>query len=85
MPAWESFKTSLDEYHPWPCIYTFKFIVPSSQVARVFRLLDGHRVRTRDSTGGKYVSFTAHVPVDSSDDVIAFYQSASQIDGLIAL
>jgi hypothetical protein len=80
------FKQTLDEYHSWPCTYTFKFIVPAGQCNEVLNLFE-HRdeVSTRNSRNGKYVSITAKCQVHSSDEVVTVYEAASHIEGVLSL
>jgi putative lipoic acid-binding regulatory protein len=76
----------LEESHEWPTTYTFKFIVPSGRVAEVEAILpDGAEIHHRASSGGKYVSVTGVVEMGSPDAVLAVYDAARAIDGIIGL
>ncbi|HAA14753.1 MAG TPA: DUF493 domain-containing protein [Cytophagales bacterium] len=79
------FKEKLDAVHTWPSVYTFKFIVPQGKLDRVESLFPKHELNLKESSKGKYVSVTAKMMASSSDDVIAIYQEASSIEGIIAL
>lgn len=81
----ESFKQKLDSQHGWPSLYMFKFIVPSGQEEEVFALFPKNQLTTKASSKGNYVSVTAQVMMRSSEDVIAKYQEAHKIEGVLAL
>lgn len=81
----ESFKQKLDEQHGWPSLYMFKFIVPSGREKEVFALFPKNQLTTKTSRKGKYVSVTAQVMMRSSEDVVAKYQEAHKIKGVLAL
>lgn len=80
-----SFKELLEKEHRWPCVYTFKFIVPKENRHQVEALFPDHKISVKNSSEGAYVSLTVGVHVDSADLVIAIYEQASFIEGLIAL
>jgi hypothetical protein len=83
---WDDFQNLLDEQNDWPASYTFKFIAPLERVEAVKALFaEGQQLKTRASSKGNYVSVTAQVEMDSSDEVVAVYDEASDIDGVIAL
>ncbi len=80
------FKQTLNEYHSWPCTYTFKFIVPAGQCDQVLDLFEhGDHVSTRSSRNGKYISITAKCLVHSSEEVVTVYEAASHIQGVLSL
>lgn len=79
------FKEKLDEHHSFPCAYVFKFIVPKAKAAEVETLLKGFEFTTRESSTGKYISYTAELHMESSETVISIYRAAACIQGLIAL
>jgi len=81
----QSFKESLDQHYSWPALYTFKFIVPKEKVTVLRNLFPNHDVSEKESSGGKYISLTINMMAPSSDAVISVYESASGIEGLIAL
>jgi len=81
----EKFKQQLDEVYAWPSLYTFKFIVKTSQEQDVQRLFPLHINSARLSRNGKYTSLTFQMMMPSSDAVIAVYKLAATVDGLIAL
>lgn len=80
-----NFKELLDQEYSWPCVYTFKFIVPQGQKEKVESLFPNYEINFRNSTKGKYVSLTIQLEASSSDLIIAIYEKAATIEGLIAL
>ena len=82
----QEFKARLDQHHSWPCTYMFKFIVPTSQTQHILDLFESRdQLQTRPSRNGRYMSVTARCTVASSDEVIAVYQAAAQVQGVISL
>jgi hypothetical protein len=80
------FKELLDEHHDWPGNYTFKFIVAKDRVERVLDLFEERDdITTRPSRHGRYISVTANCEVSSSEEVIAVYEAAASIEGIIPL
>lgn len=78
-------KSLLEEQYSWPSIYLFKFIVPYNQTTKVEALFPGHEISKKGSQKGNYVSLSIEIQLDSADHVIAIYQQASNIPGLISL
>ncbi len=79
------FKEVLDLTYKWPSEYTFKFIAPKGSLALLEAMFSTCEIKIRDSKNGNYSSVTATILLHSSDDVIAIYEQASKIPGLIAL
>jgi len=83
------FRDLLNENTTWPSVYLFKFICPSdaSTVAEVKALFHGNAVDLvrRNSNKGNYVSITVKTRMRSADEVIACYEKAGHIKGLMAL
>ena len=82
---WDRFKKLLDEQSEWPTYYVFKFIVPSTQLTSIEMLLEGHELQKRQSSNGKYVSVTARIWMETSDEVIEQYNLVSSVEGIILL
>ena len=80
-----NFKKQLDEQHSWPTLYMFKFIVPKTKEGEVLELFPSNEISTKESNNGKYVSVTAKVMMQSSETVVAVYEKAHAIEGVIAL
>lgn len=81
----QDFKDQLDQEHEWPDLYMFKFIVPSDRQSQIEALFEPEQITSKASKRGNYVSVTAKVTMRSSDDVIAVYEAAYRIEGVIAL
>ena len=75
----------LDEQTEWPTRYVFKFIVPRAGQEALERVFGDHPVIVRASTRGNYVSVTAQMEMQSSDEVIEVYQAAGRVEGVISL
>jgi uncharacterized protein len=78
-------KAALDSTVTWPDVYAFKFIVPRAHVNHVYALIDGHRYTERESSSGRFVAITVEAMMTSSDDVVAFYERVSVVEGIMAL
>lgn len=82
---WERFRELLDGQNEWPGPYLFKFIVPRAGLEDLKEVFGEHPVLVRASTRGRYVSVTATMEMESSDEVIGIYRAAGQVEGVIAL
>lgn len=84
-----SLKAALEQVHEWPSMYLFKFIVPSEnqKVAQLEALFNSEtaEIRLRQSKNGKYTSVSAREVMTSSDEIIALYEEAYKIEGVISL
>jgi hypothetical protein len=80
-----SFKEKLDGHYAWPSLYTFKFIVPKGKEGAVRKLFPMHNPSERNSKNGNYISFTIQMMMPSTEAVLSIYESASSIEGIIAL
>jgi hypothetical protein len=83
--SYDAFKATLDQQHNWPEVYMFKFIVPVDKEASISELFPDIRLSSKKSKSGKYVSCTAKLVVESSEEVISIYKEAHKIEGIIAL
>lgn len=81
----EKLRNLLAEQYSWPSEYIFKFIVPSDKVGEIEALFPGYPIKKRPSRRGKFVGLTVRIEMDSADVVIAVYQKASLIEGVISL
>ncbi|MCU0418371.1 MAG: DUF493 domain-containing protein [Cyclobacteriaceae bacterium] len=85
-PAWlASFQEKLDRHYTWPAVYTFKFIVPHGAEQQFRDLFPLHAISTKESKQGKYTSLTFEMTVSSSAAIVAVYEKASVVEGIIAL
>lgn len=82
---WDRFQALLDQQMEWPGEYLFKFIAPTTSLNDLKAVFEGHPVKVRSSSRGNYISVTARMRLDSSDEVIAIYNAAAEIDGVISL
>jgi len=82
---WSEFKDLLDEQNDWPTQYTFKFIAPSQRLDALKSVFGDHPVKVRASSKGNYMSVTARMHMESSDEVVAIYEEASSIEDVISL
>jgi putative lipoic acid-binding regulatory protein len=84
-----SLKAALDQVHEWPSMYLFKFIVPSDnhKIAQLEALFNAEtaEIRLRQSKNGKYTSVSAREVMTSAEEVIACYEEAYKIEGVISL
>jgi putative lipoic acid-binding regulatory protein len=80
-----SFQAKLDQHYAWPALYIFKFIVPTGTEEEVKKLFPMHNTVEKVSKQGNYTSVTVQMMMPSSEAVIAIYEQASLIKGLIAL
>ena len=85
MRSRQEMKDLLDAHHKWPAPYTFKFIVPAEKIDAVRALFQDDPREERPSSNGRYVSLTVARSMASSDAVLAVYDEAAKIPGLIAL
>jgi len=77
------------EERTWPNLYLFKFIVPADakSIAATEALFDSNvaQVELRQSKTGKFVSVSAKEMMMDVESIIARYEKAVQIEGLMAL
>lgn len=81
----QSFKEQLDKTHAWPVLYMFKFIVPTGKEGEVRALFPKHTPTERLSQNGRYTSITIQMMMNSSDAVVAVYETAAKVEGIIPL
>ena len=79
----------LDHPETWPNLYLFKFIIPADakSIAATEALFDSNiaQVELRQSKTGKFVSVSAKEMMMDVDSIIARYEKAVRIEGLMAL
>lgn len=89
-------KTTFDELRKkleesitsFPYIYMFKFIIKSDNktMALVEVIFDNDAdIIQKQSTKGNYVSITVKQVVMSVDEIIAIYEKAAEIEGVMSL
>jgi uncharacterized protein len=80
-----NFREKLDHHYAWPALYTFKFIVQAGRETELKSLFPNHEGSEKMSKNGNYISITYTMMMPSSQAVVDIYQSASVIEGIIAL
>ncbi|WP_246628853.1 DUF493 domain-containing protein [Algoriphagus marincola] len=80
-----NFKEKLEAHGDFPMLYMFKFIVPNGQESEVAAIFPKNELTIKPSSGGKYISTTIQMMVQSADEVISYYERASNIEGVISL
>jgi hypothetical protein len=85
--SWDknSFKEKLEGEHVFPCIYLFKFIVPTAKKEELQIILPKGEISFKKSKGDKYISVSVKAPISTSDEIITVYERAYQIEGIISL
>ena len=86
--ALENARTSLWAQQKWPGIYFFKFIVPNDKVKldlvrKLFQFEENITYRT--SKDIKFISLSCKQLMQNPDEVLAIYQKAGEIEGVISL
>jgi len=84
----ERLRQSLDKVHDWPSVNMFKLIFEPEpgRLERVQALFPPEAELLRKySTGGKYLSITVREVMINADEVVARYEKASEIEGVIVL
>jgi putative lipoic acid-binding regulatory protein len=85
MAFFDQLKTRLDTVHTWPSNYLFKFIVPMHKKGELLDVLPTGLIEEKLSRTGKYISISLKTRIEASDEVIAVYQKASTIEGIVSL
>jgi putative lipoic acid-binding regulatory protein len=85
MAFFDQLKTRLDTVHTWPSNYLFKFIVPMHKKGELMDVLPTGLIEEKLSRTGKYISISLKTRIEASDEVIAVYQRASTIEGIVSL
>ena len=85
--------TLLNQAHSFPCLYVFKLIGENtplfydgvlSAVSKEFGELmhEEASLSTRESSGGRYLSITLKLEIESAEQVLRLYERFSKVDGL---
>ena len=85
MSFYEQLKSRLDTVHSWPSNYQFKFIVPQHKKAELLGILPTGLIEEKLSRTGRYISISLKTRIEASDDIIAVYQRAQLIEGIVSL
>ena len=86
--ARDRMRKALDQVHQWPSVYMFKFILEPDE-ERLKQLLalfpSEAEVLRKYSKAGKYVGLTVREVMMNADEVVARYDQAAGIKGVIVL
>jgi len=80
-----SFKEKLESQHQFPGHYLFKFVVPAARRQELVNVMPEGKTSFKESSGKSYTSVTVEAFMNSSAEVIAIYEKASKIEGVISL
>lgn len=80
-----AFKEKLEASGSFPMLYMFKFIVPAGSKNQIMDLFPKNEIIIKPSSGGKYISTTIQTWMDSADEIIAIYDKAATVEGVISL
>ena len=86
--AKDKLRQTLEKIQEWPSVYMYKFIFEPDQhrVDGVVALFPPEsEILRKYSSSGKYLSITVKEVMMSADDVVARYEKASEIPGIITL
>ena len=84
----EQLRAQLNDTHTWPCVFKFKFIMPSKpENEATLRAIFGQQAtfQIRDSKKGNYRAVTVDEKVEGPDDIFARYDAAATIPGILSL
>ena len=82
---WQRFQALLDNQTEWPTVYVFKFIAPQEGLDALKAVFGRYPLQIRASSKGNYYSVTAQMEMHSSDEIIAVYKAAGEVEGVISL
>lgn len=75
----------LNSEYEWPAKYQFKFVGNDSHREDLVEAVGESPAKERPSSSGKYISYTFHVEITESEEVISIYQKVAKISGIISL
>lgn len=81
-------RQALEKVHDWPSVYMYKFIFEPEpdRLQRLIALFPPEsEILRKYSASGKYLSITVKEVMMNVDDVVARYDKASEIPGVITL
>jgi len=84
MDQYESLREKLSEMD-FPCKYMFKFIGKEEKLSELNPFFQDAEIKTKPSSKGTYISFTAIIIAMSADHIIDRYKSLSHINDIISL
>lgn len=78
-------KELLDNEYTWPAEYTYKFVVTADKLQDLKNIVGNEGLSEKASSKGKYISLTIVRKMNSSKDVVEFYEKVYVIEGIITL
>jgi len=81
----EKFKELLSNNHSWPSKYSFRFIIPFTELSELERILGNEGMSIKPSKNGNYLSVISIKMIKTTEEVIKYYQDVSQIKGIISI
>lgn len=79
----------LSESTTFPSEYLYKFIVPAHEqkIAELYKVFDGTQAQiiTKNSSSGKYTSFSVRILAQSTQEIIQLYKEAGKVEGIVSL
>lgn len=84
MDKYEGLKEKLSQLE-FPCKYMYKFITSKEKIAELRPYFQDSEITIKESSKGKYVSFTAIAMAVSPESIIDRYKSLQHIEGLLSL
>ncbi|MDO4880798.1 MAG: DUF493 family protein [Capnocytophaga sp.] len=86
---YEKLKNELIKTTIFPSEYLYKFILPSSEDKKkeLYKIFEGKdaKITEKESSNGKFTSFSIRITLQNPDEVIYFYKEAGKIDGIVSL
>ena len=84
----EKFRELLSDNQDWPMLYYFKFIAPNkeeklTQLRKLF--INQEAITYRTSKDIKFIALSCKQYMVDPDSIIAIYEAAAKIEGVIAL
>jgi putative lipoic acid-binding regulatory protein len=81
----QNFIDLLNDNHDFPTEYVFKFVMPMTSEKLASEMFADCEVSHKLSKSGKYISFTVTVQAESAEHVVAIYERAQSIPGVMSL
>ncbi len=83
--SFDGLQARLDEQLKYPSLFLFKFIAPLEKAQELVRIFAANPVTTKPSRYGNYISVTAELEMQSTEEIIEIYRAAARIEGVILL
>lgn len=81
----DKFKVLLENNHNWPFKYTFRFIIPFTELSELERILGKEGLSVKPSKNGNYLSVVSVMNINSAEEIIKYYQDVSKIKGILSI